>query len=256
MGFLLDGFESVSLDQMDSIRLMNRIDTKYVTTLDVLSRVLDMARSSYLALDAGEGKISPYDSIYFDTPGREMYTRHHDRRLVRRKVRTRVYMATGATFLEIKRKNNHGRTKKKRIGIPPECFNDFSLAPGSGDFLSRWTEYDCAMLSPKIETRFDRVTLVDKAMTERLTIDMNLEFTALDSGRKAFLEDAVIIELKQSGHAPSIIRDILLELRVKPLRVSKYCIATALTVPGVRANRFKMKIRMIEKLKGNKIKVL
>ena len=41
---------------------------------------------------------------------------------------------------------------------------------------------------------------------------------------------------------------IMQQLRIKPLKVSKYCIGTALTTPEVKKNRFKAKIRMIEKI--------
>ena len=249
---LIGTYGSISLGEMDSIRLMNRVDTKFVTTVEVLLRVLQSARSLYRALDAGQGKISPYNSIYFDTPSRDMYLRHHDKRLVRRKVRTRVYLSSMDTYLEIKRKNNTGRTKKKRMPVCPEALMDFSVAEGSGDFIRKWTEYDPGTLAPKTETRFDRITLVDNALTERITIDLNLVFASLCNGRRISLGNAVIIELKQSGHAPSEIRKILLRERVHPFRVSKYCIATALTEPGVKANRFKLKLRQIEKITGNK----
>ena len=43
-------------------------------------------------------------------------------------------------------------------------------------------------------------------------------------------------------------KDILLRNRVKPVRVSKYCIGVTLTDPAVKSNRFKGKVRRIEKL--------
>jgi len=38
------------------------------------------------------------------------------------------------------------------------------------------------------------------------------------------------------------------EAHVKPLKISKYCIGSALTTPDIKRNRFKAKIRKIEKL--------
>ena len=46
-------------------------------------------------------------------------------------------------------------------------------------------------------------------------------------------------------------KGILLDLRVKPLRVSKYCIAVTLTDPVAKTGRFKVKVRAIEKIIGN-----
>ena len=41
---------------------------------------------------------------------------------------------------------------------------------------------------------------------------------------------------------------IMLDHRIHPLKISKYCIGTALTTPGLKRNRFKHKIRLIEKM--------
>ncbi len=51
-------------------------------------------------------------------------------------------------------------------------------------------------------------------------------------------------------------KGILLQNRVKPVRLSKYCIAETLTDPGAKHNRFKVKIRTIEKTTQHKINVL
>ena len=48
-----------------------------------------------------------------------MYLIHHDRHLVRDKVRVRTYVDSHLTFCEVKHKNNKGRTKKKRIAVEP-----------------------------------------------------------------------------------------------------------------------------------------
>ena len=48
---------------------------------------------------------------------------------------------------------------------------------------------------------------------------------------------------------------ILLDHRVKPVRISKYCIAITLTDPAAKSNRFKVKVRQIEKTIRNKITV-
>ena len=178
---------------------------------------------------------------------------HHNRRLVRQKVRTRIYVDSGIGFLEIKRKNNHGRTKKKRLEIPVAEFKDFSSDDGACAFLEEKSAYSASQLKPSLETVFRRITLVNPAMSERLTIDSRLGFRNPRTGREASLRDAVIIELKQDGRAESPMRKILLDHRVKPVRISKYCIGITLTDPDVKSNRFKLKIRRIEKQINNKL---
>ena len=182
-----------------------------------------------------------------------MFYLHHNRRLVRQKVRTRQYVNSGDSFLEIKRKNNHGRTSKKRMGIPSDKMMDFGSVPEAADYLARHSWFQAGELSPSARTCFSRITLVNPALTERLTIDTKLAFTNFRTGLGTTLEDAVIIELKQDGRAASQMKGILLDLRIKPLRVSKYCMAITLTDPSAKTGRFKVKVRAIEKIIGKKL---
>ena len=251
---VLDALEPITLEEMDSIKLMNRIDSKFLTDERTLIGLLeDAARAGYRALVTDGSRVAAYDSIYFDTDGLRMYLDHHNKRLVRQKVRTREYVSSGLAFLEIKRKNNHGRTKKKRTAIPKGDFGDFRANEAACGYLAGHSWFRASELSPALETLFRRITLVNPAKTERVTIDTSLVFRNLRNGREAALPGAVVIELKQDSHAPSSMKGILLGRRVKAVKVSKYCIGTALTDNTVKANRFKPKIKLIEKQINTKL---
>ena len=250
----LQQLRPITLEEMDSVKLLNRIDTKFLTDEQTLVGILqDAVAAGYRALVTEGSKIAGYDTIYFDTPGLRMFLDHHNRRLVRQKVRTRVYVASGLCFLEIKRKNNHGRTKKKRTGIPLADFKDFRGNPDACGYLAGHSDFTADGVSPSLETIFRRITLVNPAMTERLTIDSCLGFRNLRNGAESSLRNGVVIELKQDGRVESPMRGILLAHRVKPIRVSKYCIGVTLTDHVVKSGRFKVKIRQIEKQINNKI---
>lgn len=253
----LEPIPPITLGEMDGVRLLNRIDSKYLTSEAALIDILkDVEEAGYRALEVDGVKISPYNSVYFDTAQLQMFQDHHNRRLTRQKVRTRVYVNSGDTFLEIKRKQNTGRTKKKRTPIPAGELTDFSSDSAATAYLEKHSRFTAAVLSPVLSTRFSRITLVNPAMTERVTIDTSLVFSNFRTGKKASLEDAVIIELKQDGHCRSQMKGILLKNRVKPMRVSKYCIAETLTDPDARSGRFKLKVRRIEKLINKKITII
>ena len=244
----LEAFAPISLAEMDAVKLMNRVDTKYLTDNETLVAVLrDAAAAGYRVLVADNSRISPYDSIYFDTEGLRMFTDHRNQKLHRQKVRTRAYVNSGEAFLEIKRKNNRGRTKKKRTGIPMAELPDFRADAAACRYLDEWSDFRAEDILPTLETAFDRITLVNPALTERITIDTDLRFKNFRTGREAVLRNAVIIELKQSGRAASPMKGILLDHRVKVARLSKYCIAVTLTDPSARAGRFREKVRLIEK---------
>ena len=250
----LETLAPISLEEMDAVKLMNRIDSKYLTDETTLLSILrDAAAAGYRVLVAEDARISPYDSVYYDTETLKMFSDHHNRRLRRQKVRTRAYVNSGDAFLEIKRKNNRGRTKKKRTGIPLQELPDFRADEGACRYLADHSDFEATRLRPTLETLFLRITLVNPDLTERLTIDTRLCFKNVRTGLEASLRNAVIIELKQDGRAASRMKGILLDHRVKPVRVSKYCVALTLTDPATRPGRFKLKVRAIEKTIGKKL---
>lgn len=248
---ILSGMPSITLDQMESVRLLNRIESKYLTEEGTLRQLLDRAAAmGYMVFENGGSRVLEYRSMYYDTPGLQMYLDHHDRRLVRQKLRTRCYVASGVTFLELKSKNNHGRTKKKRFEISREMYCQQSLDDAVElQWLSDKFTYPTGCLTPSLETRFSRITLVNPEFTERTTIDMDLSLSNVRNGVAASLSPLAVIEVKQDGNAPSRIREILLDLRVKPIRISKYCIGIALTAGEVKRGRFKPKTMIINKMK-------
>ena len=115
---ILQQFEPISLAEMEGVKLMNRIDTKFVMPASLLPELLALAQTSYFVQQAAGKRTGDYDTVYYDTEDLDMYIRHHDRQLVRQKIRVRTYVESKLFFLEIKRKNNKGRTKKKRISLP------------------------------------------------------------------------------------------------------------------------------------------
>ena len=243
----MQDMKPISLDEMSGVKLMNRIDTKYLVTEEQLRAILLGICDNYYAQEVEGNRLSPYSTVYYDTPDLTMYLIHHDRHLVRDKVRVRTYVDSHLTFCEVKHKNNKGRTKKKRIAVEP--IPNILENPEAARFLTERQPYPISSLSPHLVTIFDRFTLVNYEKTERLTIDCNLRFENLRNGHTASMAPLVVMELKQDGRAHSLLKDVLFELRIRPFKVSKYCIGTCMTRPEVKQNRFKKKLRRIEKLK-------
>ena len=114
---ILNKYDSITLDEMRGIKLMNRIDTKFVTTVPKLKQLLELAKDDYYVQESDSLRIAPYYTLYFDTADCAMYNRHETGQLDRQKIRIRSYVSAGLSFLEVKTKNNHGRTKKKRVAM-------------------------------------------------------------------------------------------------------------------------------------------
>lgn len=243
---------------MSGIRLMNRTDTKFVTNIATLRKLLKLAVWQYRAQEIEGKRQARYYTMYFDTPDMQMYTCHHSGHANRQKLRIRSYVDSGLNFLEVKTKNNHKRTRKKRTIM----FDFDPLAPARNiafdshdvnfkeydSFLRENLWYKPEIMEEAIENRFNRITLVNNNKTERLTIDTDLCFHNIHTGNDCSLPELAIIELKRDGLVPSPILSLLNELRIKPLGFSKYCIGTALTNPDIRQNRFKQRLHALGKL--------
>ena len=228
MNHVLDRFDPIALEEMSGIKLMNRTDTKFITTVERLEDLLVKAQSQYFIQEINGERNMPYFTRYFDTPDCLMYVSHQN----------------GLAFIEVKNKNNRGRTKKKRISLedkdmPFELYNDF---------LGQHLSYNPEILLPQIENKFNRITLVNKDKTERLTIDTSLQLDNMLTGNKILLDRLVIIELKRDGNVYSPIRDIMCDLRIQPQGFSKYCMGMALTNESLKRNRFKERLMLLEKM--------
>ena len=69
---LLKTFAPISLEQMSSVKLMNRTDTKFVTTQQRLQQLLTMALKDYYIQEIDGQRNLEYDTTYFDTRGFDM----------------------------------------------------------------------------------------------------------------------------------------------------------------------------------------
>ena len=239
---------TITLDEMRSVKLMNRIDTKYVLSEEEVLRLLQRAtEAGYRVQILDDVRACRYLTLYYDTPEREMFTVHHNRKLTRQKLRTRTYLESGTTFFEIKNKSNRGRTKKRRTEIKAEELRCFAQNAEARELLANSSRYTTAELQPALITSFSRITLVNPTLSERSTIDLELSYEDARTGHKSSIERMAIVEIKQDGNTASTLKLMLRDMHIAPLKVSKYCLGTTLTVEGIKHNRFKAKIQQINK---------
>ena len=244
---ILSTFAPISLEQMSEVKLMNRIDRKFVTTTDRLYQLLQMARQDYYIQEIDGERNPEYDTTYFDTVAFDMYNQHQWNHANRQKIRFRTYCISGLQFMEVKTKNNHGRTKKKRMEV-----SDMNVCESvKRTFLSKHLRYQADTLQPVLNNHFHRITLVNKAKTERLTIDSALCFHNLVSGQDKDMGNLVIIELKRDGLCFSPVLEMLHQLHIHPHGFSKYCMGSALTNTQLPIHRFKSNLIEINKIMKN-----
>lgn len=234
---------TISLAQMENVRLMNRMDTKFWFHADRLPEVLHNIKDHYYLLEINGNSELPYSTIYYDTMENAMYLAHHNGRLNRFKVRKRTYVDSDVCFLEIKRKNNKGKTLKERI---PSGTSNRLITSNEEAFISDNSPFHPERLVPKLKNEFTRITLVSKHQNERCTIDLNLAFKA--NGKVVETKNLVIVEVKTEGTANnSILIEQLQKANISASGFSKYCIGRLLTDNALKHNSFKSKLSRLAK---------
>lgn len=240
----IHAFEPIRLEEMDQVKLMNRIDTKYWFHIKRLNDLLERIKAEYYILHIDENCVQLYTTTYYDTFESDMFIQHHNGKLSRYKVRRRNYILSGISFLEVKFKNNKRKTIKKRI---PAEYGNTAFSDKEKKFLSGLIPYDSTCLYTTVGNEFRRITLVNKNFKERCTIDFELSFKT--DNKNIELNDLVIMEIKTDGRwSASPLALALRDARLKNSGFSKYCIGCAVTNPKLKRNNFKRKIRRIEKI--------
>ena len=240
----LAGFAPITLPEMENVKLLNRVDTKFLMTEAHLLAVLEAIRPNYRILANAGTRATRYRTQYFDMPDFQLYLDHHNDRRDRYKVRCRTYIDSDTTFIEIKHKLKIGRTEKQRKPIPamPTLLEGDNLA-----FVRAHFPHNPWRLEPVIWNSFRRITLVSNVRQERLTIDVDLRYGWQDV--QEGLSGIVIAEVKQKKF--SIDSDFVRELRRRGIYrtgFSKYCAGMAAIYPQLKANRFKRRQLLIDRL--------
>ncbi|MCP9767185.1 polyphosphate polymerase domain-containing protein [Lacihabitans sp. LS3-19] len=236
--------EKITLEEMDSVKLMDRIDTKFLIPLSLMPKILAEAKEFYKILEINYKRLCLYETLYYDTEGLDLYHAHQSGRLNRYKVRFRNYVGSNLSFFEIKHKNNRGRTLKTRIQQPNEFEELLNLEQAK--FLEETTPLMAEKLKGNIKVDYERITLVNKTANERLTLDLNLSFIL--NSNKVIYNQIVVAEIKQEKIGSSPIVDIFKKYHLRPGSISKYCLGVISTNNGIKQNRFKPDFLHLKKI--------
>ena len=238
----INKFNPISLDMMDRVKLMNRVDVKYIFSESILPHVLERISDHYFVLDTSSTRIASYQTLYFDTKKNKFYLHHHNGKRNRFKVRYRKYIESELTFFEVKYKNNKGRVIKDRIEV-----EDIKEELGEKELALVLKKMKKSLiLEPRLENKFNRITLISKNGIERLTIDFNLSF--LFNKVSEGMPDLAIAEIKQERYSrDSKIMEVFRQFGLRPERMSKYAIGMSI-FSGEKANNFKAKRIRINKI--------
>ena len=240
---------AATLQQVDrEAALQTRIDRKYVLTPRALEDVVEACPESLRILDIAGERSFGYQSTYFDTPSLVAYRAAATGRRPRFKVRTRRYLATGTSWLEVKLRDRHGRTDKHRIGFG--FGSDIEFDREAIAFLSGFDEVrpHVCQLRPSLVTTYERTTLLSTlasapTVNQRVTIDRDVECRSPHDAHVTSLGQHLIVETKSPLDRPGPFDRALWRAGVRPVRISKYAIGMAAPHPELPANRWNRVLR-------------
>lgn len=220
----------IGLDELvEDAALLTRVDRKYLVPADEVASLLDAVPQGTRELEIDGRRAFGYRSTYFDTADLAAFHLAGRGRRRRFKVRSRSYVDTGTTWLEVKVPGPRGTTVKERTehpGLDP-AFVDAALAVG------RLTGVRAADLRPVVVTSYRRRTLL-LPEGSRVTIDLDLGWTDLRGGRDAHLArpGLAIVETK-SPSTPSSFDRLLWRRGHRPTTLSKFAVGLAALDPDL-----------------------
>jgi len=243
---LVSRFEDISLVGMEeeNALLMSRMENKYIMTLAQCRNLVRALTGSFRVLEIKGKRIGRYTTVYYDTPAFVTYYAHHNGKKNRFKLRLRHYDSSGETFLEVKKKNNKGKTDKSRMKTAwtPGVFH-----PDQEEFLRSALPCDWTTFHPVVRTIYDRITLVAKDSPERITLDTGISF---DDGRRTFMYPGVVIgEIKYEKsirNSPALSN--IHRMGIRRRGFSKYCTGASLLYERLKSNRFKENLLFLSRL--------
>jgi len=231
----LAGLGTIGLEELtERAGLLTRIDRKYVLPRNELDAVLGDLDPGVRVLDIDGVRSSAYESVYFDTPELTSFLMAAHPRRRRFKIRTRTYVDSAQSYLEVKTRGGRGVTVKERL---PYAIDDRSTLTTEGRRYADSvldeadiTGADGQDLVPTLMTRYRRTTLFIPESSSRATIDTDLSWSSLSdqivAGRQAPQRrldrpQLAIVETKSGSRASAVDR-LLWAHGNRPATISKY----------------------------------
>lgn len=239
------GFAPVSLEELVAeAELLTRVDRKYLLPEDQAAEIIASFADDTRVLEIDGRREFSYDSVYFDTDDDLAYRLTAQRRRRRFKLRTRTYVDTGGSFLELKTKSGRGSTVKRRI--PYDTADRARLTPEGGAYVAQLLDdegHDPAIvdqLYPSLISRYRRTTLL-LSCGSRATVDTALRWSDTD-GETIDLPGFAIVESKSAGR-PNALDRALWRAGHRPSGISKFGTGTAALRPDLPDNKWSRTLR-------------
>ena len=181
-----------------------------------------------------------YDSVYFDTPQLDSYLLAARGRRRRFKIRTRTYVDSAASFLEVKTEGGREATVKERIPYGPADRSRITaegLAYVNDTLAAAVGAVPAGPLGPVLETRYRRTTLFLPGSGSRATLDEARHLAAPGADPLA-PGPGPSCSRPSRARRPGPLDRHLWANGIRPSRISKFATGMAALCPELPANRW------------------
>jgi hypothetical protein len=232
--------------QPSSWHIPDRYELKYLISA-AQAQAVRHAIEPYCTLDphclGRPGAEYAVQSLYLDTPGRDLYLLARDRHATRWKARVRRYGDSEGVFAEIKTKHSD-IVSKQRVGVPLAGWAELLRRPagvdGNAEASSFCRKIERYHLVPTLMVRYEReawsstVDSYARVTFDRRVVcqpwsDWSLEaddraWTPLDGNASMKgIGDGVVLELKCLTAVPRWLLGVVQSVGLVRARYSKYC---------------------------------
>lgn len=234
---------AVHLDDVEILAALDRrVDHKYLIPEHSVKDLVAALDRSTRVLEIDGSRCLRYQTVYFDTSDLDLHLASARGRPQRFKVRTRTYVDSGTSFLEVKVRDRTGLTIKHRTpweGDP----GDILTAAGRA-FLAGFEPVlpIIEALEPVLTVTYRRSTLLEPTAS-RVTIDTAVEASS-PSGGFVEVDEFALVETKTLV-PPTAVDRHLWSRHQRPTAFSKYCTLLAAIDTRVPANKWSRTLKRL-----------
>ena len=229
------------IDLQNKAPLMEREDKKFVMTALQINDVLADCLKEYQILKIENDLFFDYKTAYYDTKELELYQNHHNGKGNRNKIRERLYVKSGLKFIEIKNKNNKGKTIKHRV--------ESNTILEAKKFIANHSGLSVSDLLKTLSIEYSRITLLHKTNLEKVTLDYDLVF--FNDNATVNYKNIVIAEVKTEKTNDIEFCHIMKKHTIREGSLSKYCLGLVSLNNQIKHNNFKHNYNQILKINNN-----
>jgi VTC domain-containing protein len=231
MPFRLSSRQPVSLAEvLVEAPQLTRVDRKYLVDVATAQALIDGLSPDFRVLSIRERRSTSYLSTYFDTADLASVRAHVQRRRLRWKARSRLYVEDKLCRVEVKTSDGRGVTAKTVADADLDSYgrlDEASAAFVAATLAENQTPVDVRELRPTMEIAYRRTTLADTVNEmARITLDWQVHCT-LD-GQRVWLDDDYVLVETKGGLRPGQADRLLAALGHHPRSFSKYAAAASL----------------------------